>query len=414
MTHTLRLALALAALAALAPAGAAAQVRPDTLPARPDSIVFAGEEEGDEEIVSEAEEAEGDTADARGARASRWGEPFSVSSSGRPAPRPRPREAVWVHPDSIRAASETAEDEGAAAPDEEDEDDSARVVRLGEDEVATDTVTLILDDEEEPAPRRATRAAAARDSSAARESSSRRRNADASRDDEEAPAPRRATRTADRETDRDVPADRPATRRSTGVRDTIVITRRPARTADRDEDEAPPRRTTRPADRDAADRDDEERPASRTTTSRTSTTTTTSTRTTASSGRPRSHTVQPGETFYGIARKYGVTSAQLRALNPDVQWQNVRAGDVLRLPANARAQGQPAARPSPSADSDRPSTQRPSSSARRRTHTVERGETLYGIARRYGVSVEALQRANDMDGDQVRAGQTLVLPAAPR
>jgi LysM repeat protein len=41
-------------------------------------------------------------------------------------------------------------------------------------------------------------------------------------------------------------------------------------------------------------------------------------------------------------------------------------------------------------------------------------ETLFGIARRYGVTVDALKAANRLTGDALRTGQTLVIPAAPR
>lgn len=43
-------------------------------------------------------------------------------------------------------------------------------------------------------------------------------------------------------------------------------------------------------------------------------------------------------------------------------------------------------------------------------HVVEEGETLFRIGRRYGVSVEAIQRANRLVGASIRAGQELVIP----
>jgi len=46
------------------------------------------------------------------------------------------------------------------------------------------------------------------------------------------------------------------------------------------------------------------------------------------------------------------------------------------------------------------------------THTVKPGETLFAIARLYGSNVEAMKQANDMTGDQVRAGQVLKVPDA--
>ena len=51
----------------------------------------------------------------------------------------------------------------------------------------------------------------------------------------------------------------------------------------------------------------------------------------------------------------------------------------------------------------------PASSAGR--HTVSSGDTLYGIARRYGVNVTALQRANpNVNASSMRIGTSLVIP----
>lgn len=162
--------------------------------------------------------------------------------------------------------------------------------------------------------------------------------------------------------------------------------------------------TGQPAPRDTATRRNDNTgrtgPSGTTTSGRTGSTTTS---TTGSSSRARSHTVSAGETFYAIARRYGVTPAQLRALNPDVDMNALEVGDVLRLPAGARDRNA-SARPQQAA------AQQPARGSR--THTVAAGETLFGIARRYGVTVEAIRRANGMDTDQVRAGQRLVIPPA--
>jgi LysM repeat protein len=43
---------------------------------------------------------------------------------------------------------------------------------------------------------------------------------------------------------------------------------------------------------------------------------------------------------------------------------------------------------------------------------VGKGETLYGLARRYNVTVDALMRANNLTADnKLQAGQTLVIPS---
>jgi LysM repeat protein len=45
---------------------------------------------------------------------------------------------------------------------------------------------------------------------------------------------------------------------------------------------------------------------------------------------------------------------------------------------------------------------------------VASGETLFGIARKYGVTVDAIRAANQLEGDRVRIGQTLVIPPKPQ
>lgn len=45
-----------------------------------------------------------------------------------------------------------------------------------------------------------------------------------------------------------------------------------------------------------------------------------------------------------------------------------------------------------------------------RTHTVQSGDTLYNISRRYGVTVDQLKQRNGLTGDMIRVGQQLIIP----
>jgi len=193
-------------------------------------------------------------------------------------------------------------------------------------------------------------------------------------------------------------------------------------TAAEDTAAAPPPRRTRRASADSAAAP---RRTGRTTARDTATTRRAASADTASrprSGtRPRTHRVASGETLFGIARKYGVTTAQLRALNPELVVGELATGTVLRLPAGARAPAADSARGEGRRRTEEETaepTRRPAAETRttargRRTHTVAAHETLFGIARRYGVTVDAIKSANRLTGDALRPGQTLVIPASP-
>jgi polyisoprenyl-teichoic acid--peptidoglycan teichoic acid transferase len=47
------------------------------------------------------------------------------------------------------------------------------------------------------------------------------------------------------------------------------------------------------------------------------------------------------------------------------------------------------------------------------THVVQQGDTLFSLARRYGVTVEAIQQANNLAGDAINVGQQLIIPPQP-
>lgn len=64
--------------------------------------------------------------------------------------------------------------------------------------------------------------------------------------------------------------------------------------------------------------------------------------------------------------------------------------------------------PAPAPATARPATPAPSRS--QATHTVVRGDTLWGLSRKYGVSVDAIKQANNMSRDTVVLGTRLVIP----
>lgn len=105
------------------------------------------------------------------------------------------------------------------------------------------------------------------------------------------------------------------------------------------------------------------------------------------------HRVRSGETLSHIAVRYGVSVSALRSANGNVNPRRVRAGQTLRVPGGAAASASAA------------------SGTAVRYHSVNRGENLTVIARRYGVSIAQLRSWNGISGSRIRPGQRLRIGA---
>lgn len=126
----------------------------------------------------------------------------------------------------------------------------------------------------------------------------------------------------------------------------------------------------------------------------------------------RQHTVVAGDSLSAIATRYGVSNQQLMRHN-NMKGSVVKLGQVLKIPAGganatapiATAQVAPSALPV-----SKPII--PQATALPRQHKVIAGDTLSGIATRYGVSVTQLLRHNNMKNPTVKIGQTIKIPAS--
>ncbi|MDG5788446.1 LysM peptidoglycan-binding domain-containing protein [Evansella sp. AB-P1] len=110
--------------------------------------------------------------------------------------------------------------------------------------------------------------------------------------------------------------------------------------------------------------------------------------------RATTYTVISGDTLSGIAVKYGTTVNAIKTAN-NLTSDFLRVGQALTIPG-----GEVSASPY-----EKPTQERAT------TYTVISGDTLSGIAVKYGTTVNAIKTANNLTSDFLRVGQALTIPS---
>ncbi len=100
-----------------------------------------------------------------------------------------------------------------------------------------------------------------------------------------------------------------------------------------------------------------------------------------------SYTVQKGDTLYGIANKLGTTVDELKKLN-NLTSNNLSIGQILKIPEKYVQDGE------------------------KNIYVVKKGDSLYSIARENNTTVSELKTINKLTSDVLTIGQTLLLPSA--
>jgi murein DD-endopeptidase MepM/ murein hydrolase activator NlpD len=111
------------------------------------------------------------------------------------------------------------------------------------------------------------------------------------------------------------------------------------------------------------------------------------------------HVIRKGDTIYSLARTYGVSSREIQRLNRIDDPDRIQTGQRIRIPGVASA------------------------AEGVTEHRAVRGETLYGISRLYGISLQTLLSANGLSenytlkiGDMLRipgTGSSMAAPVIP-
>lgn len=138
------------------------------------------------------------------------------------------------------------------------------------------------------------------------------------------------------------------------------------------------------------------------------------------------HCVKYGETLYGIAAYYGTSAQAIAQANGIWNYNYIRAGQFLHIPGGWNGGhggwdgGQPGGHGGWDGDHDGGKGWDGGQAGGHGgwndgcgagSHCVKSGETLWGIAYRYGVSVHALAKVNGIwNYNYIRAGQCLRIP----
>lgn len=146
------------------------------------------------------------------------------------------------------------------------------------------------------------------------------------------------------------------------------------------------------------------------------------------------HKVRRGETISSIARKYGVSAAEIRKTNK-LKGSSVKRGKTLKINTYERQYVAPTAAPDSIVPAEnaavsrdtakpvdveeevqKPAVTRPETAPAResaqppKNYTVKAGDTLSKIAKKHGVTIDAIRKANKLKSDNIQAGQRLKIP----
>ena len=101
--------------------------------------------------------------------------------------------------------------------------------------------------------------------------------------------------------------------------------------------------------------------------------------------------VQRGDSLYSIAAKYNTTVEELKRIN-GLTTNILSIGQVLKLPSNESAE-------SPSVDEGI-------------SYTVKKGDSLYSIAKKYNVTIDEIKELNNLTSNLLSIGQVLLIPSS--
>jgi len=110
------------------------------------------------------------------------------------------------------------------------------------------------------------------------------------------------------------------------------------------------------------------------------------------------HTIESGETIWGLSQKYDVSEEELKTLNPLLR-TSFPAGAVIKIPLNNVTAAEAT----------------PVNNDAFIKHSVKKGETLYGLAKEYNLTIPEIKEYNPalQERNMLISGETILIPRKP-
>lgn len=115
------------------------------------------------------------------------------------------------------------------------------------------------------------------------------------------------------------------------------------------------------------------------------------------------HTVQKGETFYSISKKYGLTVDEIILYNGFTKETVLKTGQTIKIPSKTSV--------STTENTVQNKTEADKKSRKYDTYTVQKGDTFWHIAQINGITVDELKSLNNLSKeDTLKVGMQLKIP----
>ncbi|MFO8234233.1 MAG: LysM peptidoglycan-binding domain-containing protein [Bacteroidales bacterium] len=118
------------------------------------------------------------------------------------------------------------------------------------------------------------------------------------------------------------------------------------------------------------------------------------------------HTVRPGETLYSLSREYNVSTDDIKAENPVLHEEGLKADQIVKIPKEPKIET--------TKDEPRDTIDKYEEDQRKGDyiyHKIKKDETLYSISKKYDVEIDDIKKANkDIRQDDLKLGSVLQIP----